>query len=192
MLAVTPAWQLGSQEFPEPTAMGWLRNMPSCGKTYTRVIGLCNLRSLWPSLTSIKIQNCLSGGSSGSALPCILLTVLHQRASNFWKWACCSCLCLKMVPGKWAWGIILLLPRPGNGHKFEQAPGTGDGQGTMQSMGSQRHGHDQVTELNWGLTVVPNYFSFLSSQIGDGPGHSCGYRLWPASSVHPGCFDLTE
>ena len=69
MLAVPPAWQLGSQEFPEPTAIDWLRNMPLCGKAYTGSIGLCNLRSLWPSFTSIKVQNCVSGGSSRSALP---------------------------------------------------------------------------------------------------------------------------
>ena len=37
-----------------------------------------------------------------------------------------------------------------NGHEFEQAPGVGDGQGSlvMQSMESQRVGHDGVTELN--------------------------------------------
>ena len=38
-----------------------------------------------------------------------------------------------------------------HGYKFEQAPGVGDGQGTLamlQSMGSQRVGHDRVTELN--------------------------------------------
>ena len=43
-----------------------------------------------------------------------------------------------------------------NGHEFEQALGVGDGQGSlaccMQSMGSQRVGHDWATELNW-LTV---------------------------------------
>ena len=35
-------------------------------------------------------------------------------------------------------------------HEFEQAPGVGDGQGSgvLQSMGSQRVGHDWVTELN--------------------------------------------
>ena len=38
-----------------------------------------------------------------------------------------------------------------NGHEFEQAPGVGDGQGSlawcMQSMKSQRVGHDWATEL---------------------------------------------
>ena len=29
-----------------------------------------------------------------------------------------------------------------NGHGFEQAPGVGDGQGSLQSMGSQRVGQD--------------------------------------------------
>ena len=37
-----------------------------------------------------------------------------------------------------------------DGHEFEQAPAVGDGQGSvLQSMGSQRVGHDWVTELNW-------------------------------------------
>ena len=34
-----------------------------------------------------------------------------------------------------------------DGHEFEQAPGVGDGQGSLQSMGSQRVGHDWATEL---------------------------------------------
>ena len=29
-----------------------------------------------------------------------------------------------------------------DGHEFEQAPGVGDGQRNLQSMGSQRAGHD--------------------------------------------------
>ena len=29
-----------------------------------------------------------------------------------------------------------------NGQEFEQAPGVGDGQGSLASMGSQRIGHD--------------------------------------------------
>ena len=35
-----------------------------------------------------------------------------------------------------------------NGHKFEQAPGVGEGQGSLvlQSMGWQRVGHDWATE----------------------------------------------
>ena len=37
-----------------------------------------------------------------------------------------------------------------NGHEFEQAPGVGDGKpGVLQSMGSQRVGHNWATELNW-------------------------------------------
>ena len=39
-----------------------------------------------------------------------------------------------------------------DGHEFEQAPGVGDGQGSLallQSMGSQRVRHDLPTELNW-------------------------------------------
>ena len=33
------------------------------------------------------------------------------------------------------------------GYEFEQALGVGDGQGSLQSIGSQRVGHDCVTEL---------------------------------------------
>ena len=36
-----------------------------------------------------------------------------------------------------------------DGHEFEQALGAGDGQGSLQSMGSQKVEHDWVTELNW-------------------------------------------
>ena len=35
-----------------------------------------------------------------------------------------------------------------DGQEFEQALGVGDGQGSLASMGSQRIGHDWVTELN--------------------------------------------
>ena len=36
------------------------------------------------------------------------------------------------------------------GHEFEQALGVGDRQGSLlQSLGSQRVGHDWATELNW-------------------------------------------
>ena len=38
-----------------------------------------------------------------------------------------------------------------NGHEYEQALGVGYGQGkpgVLQSMGSQRFGHDCMTELN--------------------------------------------
>ena len=38
-----------------------------------------------------------------------------------------------------------------HGHELEWTPGVGDGQGglVLQFMGSQRVGHDWVTELNW-------------------------------------------
>ena len=37
-----------------------------------------------------------------------------------------------------------------SGHEFEQAPGVGDGQrpGVLQSMRSERVGHDKATQLN--------------------------------------------
>ena len=34
-----------------------------------------------------------------------------------------------------------------DGYDFEQAPGVGDRQGSLQSMGSQRVGHDSATQL---------------------------------------------
>ena len=36
-----------------------------------------------------------------------------------------------------------------DGHEFEQAPGVGDGQGSLVSMGSQTVRHDWATEVNW-------------------------------------------
>ena len=49
-----------------------------------------------------------------------------------------------------------------DGHEFEQGPGVDDGQGSLvlQSMGSQRVGHDWMTELNL-LWII-----------------SCGRRWW--------------
>ena len=38
MLAVPPPWQLGSQEFPEPTAMGDLETCPCVAKPILFVI----------------------------------------------------------------------------------------------------------------------------------------------------------
>ena len=41
-------------------------------------------------------------------------------------------------------------PHQLNEYEFEQAPGVGDGQGSLEccSLGSQRVGHDRATELN--------------------------------------------
>ena len=53
-----------------------------------------------------------------------------------------------------------------NGHKFEQAPGVGDGQGGLaccKSMGSQRVGYDWATKLN-----LENLFSLICFDIDDG------------------------
>ena len=36
-----------------------------------------------------------------------------------------------------------------DGHEFEQAPGVGDGQGSLASMGSQRVRYDWASKLNW-------------------------------------------
>jgi len=53
-----------------------------------------------------------------------------------------------------------------NGHEFGQAPGVGDGQEgwCVQSMGSQRVGHNWVTELNWN-ELCPQYYGY--PQIAD-------------------------
>ena len=44
-----------------------------------------------------------------------------------------------------------------NGHEFEQAPGVGDGQGSLaycSPWGRKRVGHDWETELNWTLSEL--------------------------------------
>ena len=45
-----------------------------------------------------------------------------------------------------------------NGHEFEQAPGVGDGQGSLAcySPWGCRVGHDWVTELNWNESIFTN------------------------------------
>ena len=46
-----------------------------------------------------------------------------------------------------------------DGYEFEQTAGVGDGQGSLavlQSMGSQRVGHNWVTELNWNESLKFN------------------------------------
>ena len=53
-----------------------------------------------------------------------------------------------------------------DGHEFEWTPGVGDGTGrpgVLQFMGSQRVGHDWVTELNWTDTGLISYFFILSN-----------------------------
>ena len=51
-----------------------------------------------------------------------------------------------------------------NGHEFEQAPGYGEGQGSLamlQSMGSKRVGHNWVSEQQMSLGVAFNFLIFL-------------------------------
>ena len=56
---------------------------------------------------------------------------------------------------------------PTRDHVFEQAPGVGDGQGSLaccRPWGSQRVRHDWVTELNWRdfyLDYIKNYYTLL-------------------------------
>ena len=51
-----------------------------------------------------------------------------------------------------------------NGHEFEQAPGIGDGQGSLAccSPWGRRVGHDWATELNWTELII-NIGKFLSN-----------------------------
>ena len=41
------------------------------------------------------------------------------------------------------------------GHEFEQAPGAGDGKGSLACCSPQRVRHDWVTKLNWGNKFKP-------------------------------------
>ena len=53
-----------------------------------------------------------------------------------------------------------------NGHEFEQAPGFGDGQGSLERCspwGSQGVGHDRVAELMHVFVCVPHLDSFICS-----------------------------
>ena len=70
-----------------------------------------------------------------------------------------------------------------NGHKFEQASGVGDGQGSLvccTSMGSQRGRHNWATEVNWteGSSVHVE-ITFESESAGAHFSHLC--VRWPAS-----------
>ena len=55
-----------------------------------------------------------------------------------------------------------------DGHEFEQALGVGDGQGSLvlQSMSSQRVGHDWVTELNWTDWRLHNNNEWIQTKTG--------------------------
>ena len=67
-----------------------------------------------------------------------------------------------------------------NGHEFEQAPGVGDRQGSLevlQSMGSQRVGQDWEAELNWHFWTSL-YFDPKNFQLKV-------YNLWPISPHFP-------
>ena len=56
-----------------------------------------------------------------------------------------------------------------NGHEFEQAPGVGDGQGSlaccMQFMGLQRVGRDRATELNWATKILQEVLAAKKENI---------------------------
>ena len=61
-----------------------------------------------------------------------------------------------------------------NGYEFEQTPGDDKGQGSLQSMGSQRVGHDLVTEQHLKSINGPS-LSLLAGQCG-----------WTGKSFSPG------
>ena len=55
-----------------------------------------------------------------------------------------------------------------NGHEFEQGPGDSEGQGSQvfcSSWGSQRVGHDLVTEQQWRKDIICSQFSILYSYL---------------------------
>ena len=55
-----------------------------------------------------------------------------------------------------------------HGHEFEQAPGDGEGQRSLaccSSWGSQRAGHNWVTEQQLSICLLIYYFHFISSDI---------------------------
>ena len=57
-----------------------------------------------------------------------------------------------------------------NGHKFEQAPGVGDGQGSLACCSPQRVGHNWAAELDWYNTKNMGIIWTLSSCSDD---HQC-------------------
>ena len=54
-----------------------------------------------------------------------------------------------------------------DGHEFKQGPGDGDGQGSMQSMGSQRVRHNWATELTWNMNPKENHFMRAHQEYSD-------------------------
>ena len=63
-----------------------------------------------------------------------------------------------------------------SGHEFEEALGVGDGQGSlacfMQSVGSQRDGHDWATELNWIMTINDSEKGVWKSRLKSQPSEN--------------------
>ena len=184
----TPCLATGFSGIPWAHSHGWLRNMPLCGKAYTRAIGLCNHRSLWPSLTSIKIQNCLSGGSSGSALPASSSQSCTRELASSGNGPVIPVSASRWYQGNGLEELYCFYPGLAmdiNLSKLREL--LMDGEAWSVAV----HAVHGITKRrtwpgDW-IELRPDRVN-----IGDGPGHSCGYRLWPASSVHPGCFGLTE
>jgi len=50
-----------------------------------------------------------------------------------------------------------------DGHEFEQAPGVGDGQGSLMCMGSQRTGYKLATEQQRLLSIESHSFNTLAA-----------------------------
>ena len=61
-----------------------------------------------------------------------------------------------------------------NGHEFEQTPGDGEGQGSLQSMGSQRVGHNlglnNTATSGWGLWFLQKNSKMLCIFFQEEPG----------------------
>ena len=73
------------------------------------------------------------------------------------------------------------------GHEFEQAPGGGDGQGSLEccSPWGHRVGHDWATELNW-QQVSNSWFHHLSSKLSAASLWSCPTLCDPIDGSPPG------
>ena len=73
-----------------------------------------------------------------------------------------------------------------DGHEFEQAPGVGNGQGglVLQSMGSQRVGHNWATELICGMGNRPSQRSKvkLPQSLIQFPNSICPQIFWNLNS----------
>ena len=78
-----------------------------------------------------------------------------------------------------------------NGYEFEQAPGVGDGRGSLaccvQSMGSQRVRRDSATELNWATKILQDVLAAKKKNV-ETVLNECTKIGWKKKSVE--VFDI--